>query len=94
MGSCGECKKYGVLHTPREIADGIFIYGFCFKDFQRSYGSIYPVYIPQGGTCKEFDKKKEEKEDYEYEMTQDFKCECCKKALIGKITGCIEKNRS
>ena len=93
MSRCRQCKKYGVLHKPREIADGIFVYGFCFKDLHEKYGSAYPVYISDGGVCKEFDKKKEEKDDYEYEMTQEFRCECCKKNLISKIAKCIERSK-
>lgn len=68
-----------MLHNPREIGEGIFVYGFCFKDVQEKYGDAYPVYVPDGGVCKSFERKKAEKEDYEYEMTQEFKCECCKK---------------
>lgn len=86
MSRCGQCKNFGVLHTPWKVADGIFVYGFCFKDLHENYGGAYPVYVPDGGVCKRFSKKKEEKENYEYEMTQEFKCECCKKELLGKIT--------
>lgn len=90
MSRCGQCKKYGVLHTPMEISDNIVVYGFCFKDLRKNYGSAYPVYVPDSGFCKSFDKKREEKDDYEYQMTQEFKCECCKKNSIKKITKCIE----
>lgn len=38
MSKCGQCKKYGALYAPREVAEGIFIYGFCFKDFQEKMG--------------------------------------------------------
>lgn len=85
MSRCGQCRHYGVLHKPRNIKDDMQIYGFCFKDIRENYGSIYPVYIPDGGVCKGFIKKKEEKEDYSYEVTQEFKCECCKKELLSKI---------
>ena len=71
MSRCSQCKKYGVLHTPMKIADNIFVYGFCFKDLHENYGSTYPVYIPDGGVCRSFDKKEsilhgdsDEKEDY------------------------------
>lgn len=91
MNRCEQCKYYGVLHTPRIVKDDIRVYGFCFKDLHENYGSAYPVYVPDGGVCKSFSKKKEEKEDYKYEMTQEFRCECCKKDLIDKISKCIEK---
>lgn len=90
MSRCGQCKKYSMLHNPREIGEDIFVYGFCFKDVREKYGTAYPVYIPDGGVCKSFERKKAEKEDYEYEMTQEFKCECCKKTLIEKISKIIE----
>lgn len=93
MSRCGQCKKYSVLHNPREIGEGIFVYGFCFKDVQEKYGAAYPVYVPDGGVCKSFERKKAEKEDYEYEMTQEFKCECCKKTLIEKISNIIKKSQ-
>lgn len=76
MSRCEQCKHYGTLHTPRIIKDEIRVYGFCFKDLRENYGSAYPIYIPDGGVCKSFSKKEEKKEDYEYEMTQEFKCEC------------------
>ena len=68
MSRCGQCEKYSALHTPKEIGEGVFVYGFCFKDLRKNYGSAYPVYVPDGGVCKSFVKKKAEKEDYEYEM--------------------------
>lgn len=93
MSRCGQCEKYSTLHTPKEIGEGIFVYGFCFKDLRKNYGSAYPVYVPDGGVCKSFVKRKAEKEDYEYEMTQEFKCECCKKTLIEKISNIVKKSQ-
>ena len=89
MSRCGQCKNYGVLHKPWEVKEGICVYGFCFKDFREGYGSAYPVYVPDGGVCRSFKQKKAEKDDYEYEMTQEFKCECCKKELLSKVEKCF-----
>ena len=87
MRRCDECKKYAGLHKPRKVAEQNYIYGFCFKDYHVSYGSTYPVYIPDGGVCKAFEKSSKEK--YEYEIDPAFKCECCKKELLGKIIKCL-----
>ncbi len=85
MSRCGQCKNYSVLNKPRKIKDDIQVYGFCFKDFRENYGNMYPVYIPDGGGCKDFIKRSDKREEYEYEISQEFKCECCKKNLLGKI---------
>lgn len=84
MSRCERCGNYGALHEPKVINDTC-VYGFCFKNF-CNLGSVYPVYIPDGGVCKSFAERKDGKEAYEYEMTQAFKCECCKKNLIEKIS--------
>lgn len=58
MSRCDLCKKYTPLIEPREVMAGCFVYGFCFKDHHGHYGHAYPVYIPDGGVCKLFEKKK------------------------------------
>ncbi len=87
MSRCDECKKYSGLHKPRKVDEQNYIYGFCFKDYHVNHGSTYPVYIPDGGVCKAFEKSAKEK--YEYEIDPTFKCECCKKELLSKITKCL-----
>lgn len=79
MTRCGQCKNYAVLHKPK---DGV--HGFCFKNFRGGQGTAYPVYLPDGGTCKQF-AKRGKKDGYEYEATQSFRCECCRKELESKI---------
>lgn len=91
MSRCKKCKFYEPLHKPRRIRESTYIYGFCFKDFHADSGSIYPVYLPDGGVCKEFTEGKDRDSIYEYEMSQEFHCECCKKNLISRITGLINK---
>lgn len=61
MSGCGQCKKYGALHKPWKIADAIYVHGFCFKDVHASYGSAYPVYLPNSGTCHAFEKRKKKR---------------------------------
>lgn len=90
MSSCRQCKFYGVLHSPWKI-ETTCVHGFCFKDFKEGRWVTYPVYIPDGGKCKCFIAKPIIKNEYDYEMTQEFRCECCKKDLIDKISKCIEK---
>lgn len=82
MSRCDSCKKYSALHRPRKVDDQNYIYGFCFKDHHSNYGSVYPVYIPDGGVCKAYDRSTEQ---YEYEIDPAFQCECCKKRLREKI---------
>lgn len=89
MSRCNECKKYDALHKPRKVDKENYIYGFCFKDYNSNYGSVYPVYIPDGGVCKSFEKSAQKKESYEYEIDPAFKCECCKKQLLSKIEKCL-----
>lgn len=89
MIRCEECKKYAALHSPRKVDEHNYIYGFCFKDYHVSYGSTYPVYIPDGGVCKAFEKSPKEKKEYEYEIDPTFKCELCKKELLSKINKCL-----
>lgn len=79
MTRCGQCKHYAVLH---EMRDGV--YGFCFKDFRAGQGTAYPVYLPDGGACKQFSRRVK-KNEYEYETTQSFKCELCRKKLESEI---------
>lgn len=86
MSRCGKCKYYEPLHKPRNIQGDAYVYGLCFKDYHGDFGTPYLVYIPDSGTCKKFVKGKESHDDYEYEMTQEFRCECCKKELLGKIS--------
>lgn len=86
MSRCDSCKKYSALHRPRKVDDQNYIYGFCFKDCHGSYGSVYPVYLPDGGVCKAFE---ENHEKYEYEIDPAFRCECCKKKLREKMAKCL-----
>lgn len=55
MSRCDSCKKYSALHQPRKVDDQNYIYGFCFKNY-GNYGSTYPVYLPDGGVCKAYEK--------------------------------------
>lgn len=89
MSGCNKCKHYAALQTPRKISESAYVYGFCFKNTANDYGRTYPVYIPNGA-CSDFAKKKEGKEDYEYEENQEFKCDCCKKNMISKMKKIIE----
>ena len=83
MTRCAQCEHYAVLHKPKGN-----VFGFCFKDFREGHGSAYPVYLPDSGACKSFLKAKENR-DYEYEMTQEYRCECCRKELESQIVKVI-----
>lgn len=60
MTRCDSCKNYTALIKPRKVEVGweCYIYGFCFKDYRGTYGSAYPVYIPDSGVCKSYEKIK------------------------------------
>ena len=90
MSRCGQCKHYGALHEARKLEGGSILHGFCFKDFKDGHRSAYPVYLPDGGVCKQF-KKSSNKQEYEYEMTQEFKCDCCKDKLRGLFDKMLSK---
>ena len=85
MTRCGQCKHYAVLHKSRDN-----VFGFCFKDFREGQRSAYPVYLPDSGSCKSFLKAKENR-GYEYEMTQEYRCECCRKEIENEIFKVIRK---
>lgn len=58
---CEQCTYYAKLETPFHYEkdgypDGVTVWGFCAKDVKRSFG-FYPVYVPDGGVCKEFMRK-------------------------------------
>lgn len=57
MTRCDSCKKYSALQNPRKAGEENYIYGFCFKDYHVGYGAAYPVYVPDGGVCKAFEKR-------------------------------------
>lgn len=55
---CGLCRHYIELSVPYRYdkvgyPDGVTVYGFCAKNAQRT-GSFYPVYLPDGGVCRDF----------------------------------------
>lgn len=60
---CFTCKYFSELKVPRERSDGAVIYGYCFKDGDKSYsinmGKGYPVFLPLGGgsACKMFKRR-------------------------------------
>lgn len=59
--NCEKCKHYAKLEHPFQYAksgypDGVTVYGFCGKNATKSF-SFYPVYIPDGGACKEFKQR-------------------------------------
>lgn len=84
--SCKECQSYYDLRIPKKVDDKNYIYGYCFKDnYNMEKG--HAIYIP-GGSCKEFIACKDSK-DYKYEIDPAFKCECCKKELLSKMTKLI-----
>ena len=60
---CELCGYYSPLKQPRERSDGATIYGYCFKagdkDYSSDMGKGYAVFI-QGGSCKQFKKRKKE----------------------------------
>lgn len=54
---CERCKYYAKLKAPYHYEkdgykDGVTVYGFCTKNAKLF--SFYPVYIPDGGVCKDF----------------------------------------
>lgn len=57
---CGTCRYYIELPVPYKYEkdgypDGITVYGFCTKATQAR-GVFFPVYIPDGGVCKDYKK--------------------------------------
>lgn len=57
---CEGCKFYLPLTEPFQYEktgypQGVTVYGFCAKDAAWR-GSFYPVYLPDGGVCKSFQK--------------------------------------
>lgn len=57
---CEQCKYYIKLGIPycykqKRYKNGVTVYGFCAKDVERLF-SFYPVYLPDGGVCKAFQK--------------------------------------
>ena len=57
---CEQCKYYIKLGIPycykqKGYKNGVTVYGFCAKDVERLF-SFYPVYLPNGGVCKAFQK--------------------------------------
>ena len=61
--SCEQCRHYSALREPRQRSDEAVIYGYCFKDGDKSYntnmGKGLAVFIPNGD-CKHFKKRKEQ----------------------------------
>lgn len=58
---CDRCKHYAKLENPFQYdkegyPDGIVVHGFCAKDVKRIF-SFYPVYLPNGGVCKSFQRR-------------------------------------
>ena len=57
---CEKCKHYAALAVPfHYVKDGypvgVTVYGFCAKDAKSRF-VFYPVYLPDGGVCKDFKK--------------------------------------
>lgn len=66
---CGMCQNYLELAEPFHYEksgypEGVTVYGFCAKD-ARSRGGFYPVYLPDGGKCITYRKKKEAKSSHD-----------------------------
>lgn len=63
---CGRCQFYAELKEPfhydaNGYPDGVTIYGFCAKGNSPLVSRFYPVYLPNGGVCKSYLKKEENK---------------------------------
>ena len=59
---CSKCAHYAELKSPFHYEKngypiGVTVYGFCGKQAIKMF-SFYPVYLPDGGICKEFKKRK------------------------------------
>lgn len=58
---CDHCKHYLPLGEPYHYEangyqDGVTVFGFCGKN--AGLFRFYPVYIPDGGVCKDFSAQK------------------------------------
>lgn len=58
---CGGCKHYAELKEPFRYKkdgykEGIIVFGFCGKNAPKTF-SLYPVYLPDGGVCKDCVRK-------------------------------------
>ena len=61
---CEKCKYFAALVEPYHYKkdgypDGVTVYGFCAKDAERRF-IFYPVYLPDGGACREFKRRTKE----------------------------------
>jgi len=60
--NCYSCAHFSELKEPRELEGGAAIYGYCFKDGTKEYspsmGKGYAVYVPEGGVCKAWKKRR------------------------------------
>lgn len=59
---CDRCKHYAKLEEPYHYdahgyPEGVTVYGFCGKSAKATF-AFYPIYIPDGGVCKDFSRKK------------------------------------
>ena len=59
---CGKCRHYAELKEPFHYEkdgykEGVTVFGFCGKNVTKTF-FLYPVYLPDGGVCKEFKGKK------------------------------------
>lgn len=59
---CDGCANYAGLKEPYHYEkegypQGVTVYGFCAKNV-RSMFSFYPVYLPDGGVCTAFKKRR------------------------------------
>ena len=70
---CDHCKHYLQLGEPYHYEvngykDGVTVFGFCGKN-SGSF-RFYPVYIPDGGVCKDFCAKKYSKKRNDPQTSQ------------------------
>ena len=58
---CDTCKHYSALAEPRDVSDGAFIYGYCFKYGVKPYslgmGKGLAVFIHES-SCESFKRRK------------------------------------
>lgn len=59
---CERCAHYAKLenqfHYDKDgYKEGVTVWGFCAKDVKRSF-HFYPVYVPDGGVCKDFKQRR------------------------------------
>lgn len=63
---CGQCQHYAELKEPFHYEAegypvGITVYGFCGKSAEPAINHFFPVYLPDGGVCNDYMKKRSNK---------------------------------